>query len=102
MNDNNISLPISKRWLNSERLTEWMEKVNIFELVFGESLHSEVIKKSYTLINFLYKNGKIKEKEIDIIWDCATKKHEAYKSAILKALTNLTMKVSLEHVNYIF
>lgn len=79
-----------------------MERVRIFDLIFGESLHSEVIKKSYSLINFLYNNGKIKEREIDIIWDCATKKHEAYKAAILKALTNLVMKVSLTHTNYIF
>lgn len=36
------------------------------------------------------------------MWDCATKKHEAYKVAILKALTFLSTKASLEHLRYLF
>lgn len=42
-----------------------MDKEKIFDLVFGESLHSEVITKSYTLLQFLYKNGRIQNKELD-------------------------------------
>lgn len=79
-----------------------MDRVRIFDLVFGDSLHSEVIKKSYALLNFLYQNNRIKKREIDKIWDCATKKHEAYKVAILKALSFLSKKASLADLNYIF
>lgn len=49
----------------------------------------------------MYSVGKIQTNEIDIIWDCATNKHEAYKAAILKALTNLSSKLSLEHLKYL-
>lgn len=79
-----------------------MDKERIFELIFGDSLHSEVIKKSYQLLHFLYSNQRIQEKEIDIMWDCATKKHEAYKVAIIKALTFLSHKFSIEHLAYLF
>lgn len=37
-----------------------------------------------------------------MIWDCATKKHEAYKVAIIKALTFLSSKFSIEHLSYLF
>lgn len=79
-----------------------MEEENIFFMIFGESLHSEVIKKSYSILDFLYKNEKIQNKEFDIIWDCAIKKHEAYKVAILKALGFLGQKCSLDHLRYLF
>ena len=36
------------------------------------------------------------------MWDCATKKHEAYKVAILKALTFLTSMANQEHLQYLF
>jgi hypothetical protein len=66
-----------------------MDEQRIFNLIFGESLHSEVIKKSNILLGFLYSQERIRVEELDIIWDCATKKHEAYKVAVLKALTYL-------------
>jgi hypothetical protein len=50
----------------------------------------------------LYQNGRIGTKEFDIIWDCATKKHEAYKVAILKALAFLATKCSIDHLRYLF
>jgi hypothetical protein len=45
--------------MDKEFLIEWMDKNGIFNTIFGESLHPEVIKKSYFLLEFLYKNGKI-------------------------------------------
>lgn len=79
-----------------------MDNQKIFDLVFGDSLHSEIIKKSYALLQFLYQNERIKRKELDKIWECATKKHEAYKVAILKALAFLATKASLDDLGYIF
>ena len=37
----------------------WLDKVNIFDVFFGGSLHPEVIKKSYYLLEFLYQQGRI-------------------------------------------
>lgn len=83
-------------------MLEWLDSNRVFELVFGDSLHSEVIKKSYTLLDFLYSNGKITKRELDKMWECATKKHEAYKVAILKALAFLATKANVEHLRYLF
>jgi ubiquitin carboxyl-terminal hydrolase 9/24 len=99
---NNIQALIPKKWLNTEILLEWLDKNRIFDLVFGDSLHSEVIKKSYNLLEFMYLNGKLKKREFDKMWECATKKHEAYKIAILKALAFLATKANLEDLKYLF
>ena len=48
-------------WLTSERLLEWLDQVHIFEMFFGGSLHPEVIKKSFYLLEFLYKHDRLKE-----------------------------------------
>jgi hypothetical protein len=91
-----------KRWLNTVTLLKWLDNHNIFDLVFGDSLHSEVIKKSYALLEFLYSNGRIERKEFDKMWECATKKHEAYKVAILKALSFLATKAKIEDLRYLY
>ena len=36
------------------------------------------------------------------MWDCATKKHEAYKVAILKSLAFLATRANLQDLHYLF
>ena len=36
------------------------------------------------------------------MWECATKKHEAYKVGILKALTFISTIAKLEDLQYLF
>lgn len=70
-------------------------------MIFGASLHSEVIKKSYTLLDYLYSNGRLGRREFEKMWDCATKKHEAYKVAIFKALTFLATRATFEDLKFL-
>jgi len=48
-----------------------MDENKIFEMMFGESLHPEVIKKSKDLLEFLYFNGRIGEEQLNMMWQCA-------------------------------
>ena len=43
----------------------------------------------------------ISERELEIIWDCAIKKHDTYRISILKSLTSISIKFSTDHVKYI-
>jgi len=71
-------------------------------MLFGESVHSEVIKKSFFLLEFLYNNQKVGENEINLMWDCAMQKHEVYRVAILKALIFLGGKVDYPELKLLF
>ena len=53
-----------QKWLNQERLVEWIDKNHVFNLFFGGSLHPEVIKKSFYLLNFMYISGRIGETQL--------------------------------------
>ena len=71
-------------------------------MMFGESFHPEVIKKSHFLLEFLYNNNRIGEEQINLMWDCANQKHEAYKIAILKALMFLASKVKSKELRLLY
>ena len=71
-------------------------------MMFGESLHPEVIKKSKELLEFLYQNDRIGEEQLNLMWDCAMQKHEVYKVAILKALIFLASIVRSQELRIIF
>jgi hypothetical protein len=55
-------------------------------------LHAELIKKSFYLLEFLHMHLRLKETELLQMWHIATKKHEAFRHAIFKALTYLAGK----------
>jgi len=65
-------------------------------------MHSEVIKKSYYLLEFMYNQGKLGSKELGKMWHVATKKHEAFKAAIFKALTFLASKMAPKELEFLF
>lgn len=71
-------------------------------MMFGESLHPEVIKKSKDILEFLYFNGRIGEEQINLMWQCAMEKHEVYRVAILKALISLASIVKSKELSFIF
>ena len=79
-----------------------MDKNGIFTMMFGESFHPEVIKKSYFLLEFLYNNNRIGEEQLNVMWDCATQKHEAYRIAILKALMFMASKAKSKELRILY
>jgi hypothetical protein len=74
----------------------------LFAIVFEHSLHPEVIKKSSFLLEFMNDHSMISIPEIDLMWDCAVKKHEAYRVAILRAISHLVSKMNPNHLRHLF
>jgi hypothetical protein len=66
-------------------------------------LHAELIKKSFCVLEFLHKNGRLGEPELNQMWHVATKKHEAFRHAIFKGLTHLATKcLKIEEIRLLF
>jgi hypothetical protein len=55
---------------------QWIEDHNIFNMLFGDNLHPEIIKRSREMLEFLYQNKKLTRTHLETLWDCATRTHE--------------------------
>lgn len=77
---------------SADELTLWCDSVNIFDLFFSKCIHSELIKRSSYLLEYLHRNNRLGEKELEKMWHVATKKHEAFRIAVLKSLSLLVSK----------
>lgn len=42
------------KWLTQKRLAKWMVKHDLFNLIFKELTHFEIIKRSAEILNFYY------------------------------------------------
>lgn len=43
------------KWLNAEHLKNWILQQNVLEVVFGENTHTEIVKRSSSILKFLAK-----------------------------------------------
>lgn len=76
----------------------WLEKINIFDIIFGENIHEAILKKSSSILIFLYMNNTLSFEKIDYIWKMAQEKHEAISASIQTIFSELISYLSLDHV----
>ena len=89
-------------WLTAEIYLQWLLDNDIFGLFFGETLHSELVVKYSAVLSFLYSKDQLNEKHIELIWDCAINKHDAYRVNILKSLSTLALQMKPSHSKFVF
>jgi ubiquitin C-terminal hydrolase len=80
---------------------EWLEKINIFQVIFGENIHEAVLKKSSLVLIFLYINNKLSFEQINYIWEFSLDKHQAISDSILSIFSDLISSLSIEHAMFI-
>lgn len=89
-------------WLTPEYYLQWLLDHDIFGIFFGETLHSELVVKYYAVLSFLYSKDQLNEKHLELIWDCAINKHDAYRVNILKVLSTLALKIKPSHAKFLY
>ena len=48
---------------------DYLAKMNIFDIIFGENIHEGVIQRSYFILNLLYKTKVFNSSHIRILWN---------------------------------
>ena len=61
-------------------MLEWLERENLFDIIFGESIHIELISRSLPFLTFLYENNKLSNERLNLIFDLAHGKHEVFNN----------------------
>ena len=76
------------QYLTFDKFSQFLVENQVVEIVFTESPHQELIKRSLEMIYLrsLDKTNPINEKLVDTIWQCCTQKHEAVSRATFTVL----------------
>jgi hypothetical protein len=66
-----------KSTLNANKVNEWLVNSKIVEILFGESLHQDLIAKSDLILCYLAHRRLLTDKHIELLWSCSRGLHEA-------------------------
>lgn len=77
---------------------DWLTEKNIVPILFGESSHTELIRRSSPLLRFLYVNNRITSQQIDTIAHLAFGKHDAFRTWVFKVLADIADVMSIEEL----
>jgi len=80
--------------LSAKEFIDWIFKNKVFELILGDSMHIEIIKRTHDILKFIAKYETIPIHLIDLLWNSCEGKHEA----TLLAMYDLIIQISY-HLN---
>ncbi|KAL4435156.1 hypothetical protein ABPG74_003649 [Tetrahymena malaccensis] len=83
-------------------ILEWILHKQMFEKIFNEYSHHEIIKRSYPIVRFLYNNKSLKQDQILYIYRLAVGKHHSLRSCVYSLLNNLADILDVEDLELVF
>ena len=78
---------------------DYLDKIKIFDLIFGENIHEGVIQRCYGTLSFLYKYKIFNSSHIKILWNLSQTKYQSISNAIIALFGDLLPEFSLEDCN---
>ena len=79
----------------------FLDKLNIFDLIFGENIHEALIERSNEIIVFLYQNNLFKKEQISYLWKISKSKSQSINSSIITLLSRILPEFSNEDCDII-
>ena len=79
----------------------YLDKIKIFEIIFGENIHEALIQRSYEVLNLLYKNKLFSSEQIKILWNLSQTKYQSISNSIITLFGQLLPEFSNEDCNSI-
>ena len=75
---------------------DYLAKMNIFDIIFGENIHEGVIQRSYYILSLLYKTKVFNSSHIRILWNLSQTKYQSISNAIISLFGRLLPEFSIE------
>ena len=79
-------------------MMEWLESNHILENVYGDSMHNELLKRSFPLLRFYNRMGALSKDKLLWLWKLSKEKHAVFKAQILKNLSDLVKSFDFEKI----
>jgi hypothetical protein len=74
----------------------------VLDLLFSETSHNEIIKRSVELLKFLYKHDRFGVDYLDKIWSEFMTKHESDREVLFQLCSDLLDVLSFSDLGHIF
>ena len=87
--------------LNAKMFIEWINKNKIFDLILGDSIHIEIIKRTHEIIKFIAKFEKLPLNLLDLLWNSCAGKHEAITIGIYNLIVEIADILDTQGINYL-
>ena len=79
----------------------YLNKINIFNLIFGENIHEGLIQRSYPTLSFLYRNKSFTSEQIQNLWNISKIKYQSISDSIITLFGQLLPEFTNEDCNII-
>ena len=80
---------------------KFLQKINIFDYIFGENIHEALIERCYEILSFLYKNNSFPQQQISFLWKISQSKYQSINNSIIALFGKLLPEFSIEDCNII-
>ena len=84
-----------------ESIIKYMNKINIYNLIFGENIHEALVHRAYNLLSFLYKNKAFNKEQIKHLWMLSQDKYQTISDNIIELFGKLLPEFSIDDSNEI-
>ena len=74
--------------LVKKSIINYINKINIFSLIFEENIHEAFVLKTYILLSFLYKNKSFSKEQIKHLWMLSQDKYQTISYSIIELERN--------------
>lgn len=87
------------KWLNLEKYSQWIINEKIVQFIFLENPHVELIKRSLEILKLLaFQEQYFSAEIVEMLWVCASEKHEDIIRATLDIIQELAQFMPLDRV----
>ena len=83
------------------KVITFFQKINFFDIIFGENIHEALIERCHDIIIFLYQNKIFTKKNISLIYKICESKSQSINTSIITFFSNLMPVLSNDDVDFI-
>jgi len=89
-------------WLTPSYFAKWLVNNKIFEVIFCENVHPEMIKKSVHLLSFLARKDCLNNELLELLWKCQREKHEDIVRAVMETIKEILNYLKLDQIRLLY
>lgn len=95
------ALPRTK-FLTEPLFATWLASHNSVESLLQQDAHPELLRRLPKLLRFMTRQGILKDKHFELLWECAKGKHETTVRAVYDVVSQLAADMTVEMVTVVY